>query len=113
MKRLSILIAMLLLSSCQLLAPYKGPVTPTPNHWKTKNSESNLVDAPKSNFKEARENLGNWWEVFKDPVLNQLEEQALSGSYTLWAALERVLEARSQAQINRSYLFPTVNFNPS
>ncbi len=114
MKPFFIFISILLLSSCQLLAPYKGPVTPTPVHWKGENPESKANDqeASEPNFEEACEKLSNWWEIFNDPILNQLEEQALPGSYTLWAALERVIEARSQAQISRSYLFPNINFNP-
>lgn len=148
-----------LLTGCQLLAPYKGPVAPIPNQWKTNypaSSASNseppsdwkenpssqpvsppLKDLPEADlhitnaknqpsvpqivqenepkapsFEDARRDLGNWWEVFHDPVLNALEEQALNSSYTLWAALERVIQARTQASINFSPLLPGVNFNP-
>jgi multidrug efflux system outer membrane protein len=64
-------------------------------------------------FEDVRRDLCNWWEVFQDPVLNQLEEQALNSSYTLWAALERVIQAREIARINFAPLLPGVNFNPS
>ena len=64
-------------------------------------------------FEDVYRDLGNWWEIFEDPILNELEEQALNSSYTLWAALERVIEARATAQINFAPLLPTVNLAPS
>jgi multidrug efflux system outer membrane protein len=161
-----------MLIGCQLLCPYKGPITPTPYQWKTtysapdagqpavpmvwkedistqpsnpsddpspfenKNlSTSNAESPPITSLTETLANaspetqpeteiqgplvedvcrdLYNWWEIFQDPILNQLEEQALASSYTLWAALERVLEARATARINFSPLLPAVNFDPS
>ena len=141
------------LTSCQLLAPYRGPVAPTPDHWKTtydaphagkptipsdwkepgsnqpsspplkehsqkeeKSTESKSKSEPNPealHFEDVRRDLCDWWEIFQDPVLNQLEEQALNSSYTLWAALERVIEARAQARINFAPLLPNLNFAPS
>ena len=37
----------------------------------------------------------DWWRGFNDPVLDQLVEQALSGSLSLELARERVIEARA------------------
>jgi outer membrane protein, multidrug efflux system len=160
------LILLTILAGCQLLRPYTGPITPTPDHWKTTydapdagkptipqlwKNETSLETSPsstqspatedsingdqnedekkedeKSNceedvhsepqeprFEDVRVDLCNWWEVFNDPVLNQLEEQALNSSYTLWAALERVIEARATARINFAPLLPGINFDPS
>lgn len=123
---------LLFLTGCQLLAPYKGPVTPTPDQWKTaySSSDAGQLGVP-SQWKETSEktqetespkepcvqdickDLNNWWEIFNDPVLNQLEEQALNSSYTLWAALERVVEARDQARISQAARWPFIGFNPS
>lgn len=64
-------------------------------------------------YEDVRRDLFDWWEVFNDPILNQLEEQALESSYTLWAALERVIEARAQARINFAPLLPAIGFAPS
>ncbi len=64
-------------------------------------------------IEDLRRDLGNWWEVFHDAKLNELEEQALSSSYTLTAALERVLQARTQAAMSYSPLLPSVLFSPS
>ncbi len=160
------LLSLTLLAGCQLLRPYIGPITPTPDHWKrtydapdagkptipqawggkesaqpippklesnpltvqpcedvaSVNREDGAHINPEENhpeassepkFEEMCRNLYNWWEVFQDPVLNQLEEQALNSSYTLWAALERVIEARAIARINFSPLLPGLTFTPS
>lgn len=64
-------------------------------------------------FEEVCQELDNWWEIFQDPLLNDLEEQAIASSYTLWAALERVIEARATARINFAPLMPQINFAPS
>lgn len=69
--------------------------------------------SPQPTFEEVCKDLDNWWEIFQDPILNELEEQALNSSYTLWAALERVIEARSTAQIQFAPLMPKVNLAPS
>ncbi|HET8563137.1 MAG TPA: efflux transporter outer membrane subunit [Candidatus Binatia bacterium] len=52
-----------------------------------------------------------WWELFKDPVLQELTREALRNNYDLRTAAARVEEARAQIGIVRSFLYPQVNFN--
>ena len=52
-----------------------------------------------------------WWEVFKDPVLQELTREALRNNYDLRTAAARVEEARSQIGVARSFLYPQVSFN--
>ncbi|ALW85818.1 hypothetical protein AUC43_12370 [Hymenobacter sedentarius] len=54
-----------------------------------------------------------WWTVFNDPVLAQLEEQALAQNFTARAALARVEQARARLQVADSYRTPDVTLNPS
>ena len=49
-----------------------------------------------------------WFEVFKDPELQELIEIALKENYDVQIAAQRVLEAREQVTSQRSYLFPSV-----
>jgi len=56
---------------------------------------------------------GNWWELFADPQLNGLENQAIQGSDDLKAALARLEESRANARVSRADLLPTANFEPS
>ena len=50
-----------------------------------------------------------WFEVFKDDQLQELIKIALKENYDVQIAAQRVLQAREQVVIQRSFLFPTVN----
>lgn len=49
-----------------------------------------------------------WWEVFQDPVLQDLIRIALKQNYDLQIATERITYARAQVQVTRSYQFPQI-----
>ena len=49
---------------------------------------------------------GAWWRMFDDPVLDDLESQALQGSPGLRAALARVQQARARARASVVDWFP-------
>jgi len=85
--------------------------TPIPTSASTTDPSPESELQPPS-LEDVRTDLWNWWEIFQDPVLNELEEQALNSSYTLWAALERVIEARQKARINFAPLLPSLTFAP-
>jgi multidrug efflux system outer membrane protein len=52
-----------------------------------------------------------WWELFQDPVLQELTREALRNNYDLRSAAARVEEARAQIGITRSFLYPQVTLN--
>jgi len=54
-----------------------------------------------------------WWEIFGDPVLQDLIREALRQNYDLRIAAQRILEARSQVTIARSFQFPELNSSGS
>ncbi len=56
---------------------------------------------------------GDWWEIFNDPALNDLELQAQKTNLGLQAAAARVQQAQAVAGISGSFLYPELNFNPS
>jgi outer membrane protein, multidrug efflux system len=96
------------LVGCAVGPNYKRAAVETPAAWK---------EAPPSGWKEAtpQDNIakGNWWEIFNDPVLNDLETQATTENQNLKAAVARVIQARAIARITRADFFPTVTFDPS
>ena len=51
---------------------------------------------------------GKWWEVFNDPILNDLMEQVSVTNQTLKAAEARYTSSRAQVAGARSGLFPTI-----
>ena len=56
---------------------------------------------------------GNWWEIFGDPELNELEEQIAGSNQTLKVAEARFREARAAIRFNRAAQFPTISTAPS
>jgi multidrug efflux system outer membrane protein len=51
-----------------------------------------------------------WWEVFGDPVLQQLVRQVLEGNYDLQAAVANVEQARALVGVAASGLYPQVGY---
>ncbi len=74
-------------------------------------------EAPPPGWKEAqpRDEIakGDWWVVFGDPVLNDLERQAIVANQSLKAAVERVDQARALARVTQAQLYPSINANIS
>ena len=56
---------------------------------------------------------GNWWEVFHDPQLNDLESQIEVSNQTLRAQQARFLQARAAVAIAGSGRYPLVTTAPS
>lgn len=48
----------------------------------------------------------DWWKLFKDPVLDQLEEEAMAANPDLHAAAERFVQARDMMMKARSQYLP-------
>jgi outer membrane protein, multidrug efflux system len=55
----------------------------------------------------------DWWLIFDDDVLNQLEITALAANQDLRAALARVEQARAVSGVARSSYLPSFTLNPS
>lgn len=96
----------MLLAGCAVGPDYHRPSADIPPAWQ-----------PAAPWQEAVPGdaalKGNWWELFEDPALNPLVEQALAGNQNLRVAAARLEQARDQLTIARSALFPTVNLDAS
>jgi len=56
---------------------------------------------------------GKWWEIYGDPVLNRLEEEATAANQALAAAFARVTQARAIARVAEADRLPRVDLNAS
>lgn len=98
--------AILALGGCAVGPDYSRPPMPVPeayaatNIWKIAEPRANL---PK----------GNWWEVFNDAELNQLEIDAANANQQLKAAVAAFEQARAFVDVQRGGLFPHVGLSPS
>jgi multidrug efflux system outer membrane protein len=55
----------------------------------------------------------NWWSVFHDPRLDDLEKQADAANRDIKVAMEHVDEASASTKIASSYLLPTIGAAPN
>jgi NodT family efflux transporter outer membrane factor (OMF) lipoprotein len=87
-----------LLSACAAVGPdYVQPEAPLPDAWEPQ---------PASGLKATSYELVQWWNVFEDPVLNELVDVAHKQNYTLELAGLRVLESRAQLGIATGSKYP-------
>ncbi len=56
---------------------------------------------------------GDWWNVFNDPELDDLEKQLNIDNQNLKLYFENFMEARALVREARAQYFPTVSFGPS
>ena len=103
------IICALMLGGCVVGPNYNRPSVQTPSAWKEPPPEGWKTATPHDEISK-----GNWWVVFHDPELNDLETQAIAANQNLQATAQRVIEARANALATRSNLFPTVTagFSP-
>ena len=91
----------LLVSGCLLGPDYSRPPVVVPDNYRfavAPATAESIADLP-------------WFDVFRDPVLQQLVREALQNNYDLRIAAARVEEARANIGIVRSFLYPQINFN--
>lgn len=88
--------------SCSLAPPYRVPdSTPVPAQyqeqidWKPATPTDQLP-------------RGNWWQLFRDPMLGDLETRAAAANLNLQAAYARLQQARAETRIARADLFPRI-----
>ncbi len=97
---------------CAVLSLSLAACTVGPNYRRPKVSvpPSYRGQAPGSPPQPSAASLGDekWWQVFKDPVLQQLIRTAIEQNYDVRIAATRVLQAQANVGIARSQQFPTV-----
>ena len=103
MRRLGLLTLGLLLTGCAVGPDYSRPAITTPEVYR--GVSPNPSDAVSTQL------LGDqkWWDVFQDPVLQELIRLALQQNYDVRTAASRVLQAQAQLGITRADQFPTVS----
>jgi outer membrane protein, multidrug efflux system len=96
------LLALGLLNGCKLGPNYRKPLVPIPDAYQGAVENQN-VQAKAGSFADLP-----WWEVFQDPVLQDLIRKTLEHNYDLQLATERITGARAQLTITRSAQFPQI-----
>jgi len=90
----------LALAGCAVGPNYKRPLVPVPERFygdeRTAEARS-LADVP-------------WWDVFDDPILKSLIEEAVRNGFDARLSAARVQEARARYGIVRSQFYPAIDY---
>src|SRR2546423_5273834 len=104
----SVSIVTLALAGCAVGPNYKRPTTDTPAYYKAEALGSWKEGQPVDHVPK-----GDWWKIFGDETLNDLQSRATGANQELKAAVARVEQARATARVARSELLPTLNADSS
>lgn len=94
------------LPGCMLGPDYQRPAFDMPGIFRDEAIEKARINVTMSEGKTLADTP--WWEVFDDPALVALVNEALKNNYDLKTAAARVEEARAAAGISRSALLPQI-----
>ena len=92
-----------LLTGCAVGPDYVQPTVPEPTAYKESGPWKKA--SPRDDISK-----GDWYKIFHDPKLNELEAEATTSSQTLRAAIARVSEERALARQTEAAFFPSIDF---
>src|SRR6266436_1956053 len=112
------LAALAMVAGCAIGPNYKRPPAATiPEAYAGATNvvatDSGATNGWKVALPQAQLPKGNWWEIFGDAELNELEGQASAANQQLKVAVARLAEARAQMDVTRAGLFPNVSLSGS
>ncbi len=88
----------MVLGGCAVGPDYQTPLLALPSHWSR--AEAASPSRPPD--------LAHWWTRFRDPLLDQLVEEAVGGNLDVAAASAKIREARASYRQAVGALFPTL-----
>jgi len=104
--RLSLLILAAGLAGCSVGPAYQVPSTPAPAAFK---ELAGWVPAAPADTLER----GPWWQLFDDPILNELASSIEVSNQNVAAAVANYAQARALVAQQRAALFPSLNLSLS
>jgi NodT family efflux transporter outer membrane factor (OMF) lipoprotein len=106
---LVVLVTSVLAAGCRIGPPYQTPATVMPAAFKEQAAaEGWKVATPNDALPK-----GNWWEVFGDPRLNELEALVEVNNENVKQAEAQFRQARALVAANRSNYYPIIGTSPS
>jgi NodT family efflux transporter outer membrane factor (OMF) lipoprotein len=96
------------LSACSLAPPYKAPPESVPA-----TAQYQELDGWKPAQPMDQVPRGEWWQLYGDPQLDELERKAGAANQNIKAAFARLQQARADTRIARADLFPNLTGSAS
>ena len=100
-----ILLTMMALSGCKVGPNYRAPAMPAPPAYSEDGHNGNWSKANPADSA----NRGDWWTIYKDADLNDLEQRCADANQNIAAALHAYEQAHDLVRENKSSLYPTVS----
>lgn len=97
-------ISALLLLGCNVGPDYIRPPTEVPETYKEASSQPWKIATPQDTL-----DRGQWWQIFNDPDLNHLEEQATATNQTIAVAQAQYQQALAIVDEAKAGFFPTLS----
>ncbi len=98
---------MVSLPACTVLGPdYEEPTVNWLQDWQPTVYNQSSSENPNSLLAEKQLDLEFWWQLFNDPILNQLIKEAKEQNHSLRIAGLRIFESRALLGIANSSLYP-------
>ena len=111
MSRITSSLMLLAMTSCSLSPEFEMPDVAMPASYKEQPAEAQMQEV-KGNWAEAKplekEDRGQWWKIFGDEQLNDLEKQAADANPSVQAAAARVEQARANVRANAASFLPDI-----
>ena len=108
-------VVLILMAGCRIGPPYHAPAPPAVTAPNYKESTVNFQDADGWKVASPQDAMirGNWWEIFNEPELNDLENQLNINNQNIKISFENFMEARALIAEARAQYWPTVTANPA
>lgn len=104
-----ILLLVLTSTGCKTIVgtDFVRPEVSLPDRWSFEEDDQWKLAEPKDHI-----DRGQWWTVFQDEELNDLQETALEFNHDLKSAVANVEKARALARIDRAEFYPVMEAVP-
>jgi NodT family efflux transporter outer membrane factor (OMF) lipoprotein len=99
------LLTILALAGCKVGPNYKAPAMPAPPAYSDNGHNGNWSTANPADTA----NRGDWWAIYQDAELNDLEQRCATANQNIAAALHAYEQAHDLVRENKASLYPTVS----
>ena len=101
-------------AGCVVGPKYQQPTAAVPAAPNYKESPINFKDVDGWKVAQPGDAMlrGNWWEIFKEPELNEFEKQLNIDNQNIKVYFENYMAARAQIREAHSQYYPTVGISP-
>lgn len=103
------LLAVLAIGGCKVGPNYRAPTMPAPPAYSDNGHNGNWSAASPNDAA----NRGDWWAIYQDTELNDLEQRCATANQNIAAALHAYEQAHNLVRENKSSLYPTVSIGAS